>query len=190
MIDFWTFRFEAKHSFFKKTVKDANNFKNILLTLASRHQLALAYHMGMPDLFKPAVEVGRMSTVSLDILDPSVKDFVRSKFSNVTAVALTKTAFLHGTQYTQGMFLSYGSTGGLPDFGKIIHILIVANNPLFVVEPYTSWYVEHFRCFEVCKNPSAKVLVVQPEELNDYHPLFAYMVQEKLLISPRAFLLN
>lgn len=40
----WTIRFEAKHSFFKKVVRDANNFKNILLTLASRHQLMLAYY--------------------------------------------------------------------------------------------------------------------------------------------------
>lgn len=128
---------------FKTTVNDVKNFKNILLTLASRHQLQLAYYMGMPDLFKPALEVGKVSTISADILDPSVKDTIRRKFRNVTAVALTKTVFLHGTQYTQGMFLSSGSTGGLPDLGKIVHMLIVENNPFFVLEPYTSWYIEH-----------------------------------------------
>lgn len=190
LLDFWTIRFEAKHSFFKKVVRDVSNFKNVLLTLASRHQLMLAYYMGMPNLFKPALEVGKISTVSPDILDPSVKDTIKRTFRNGTAVSLAKTAFLHGTQYTQGMFLSTGSTSGLPDFGKIVNVLIVENKPCFVVEPYTAWYTEHLRCYEICKNPSAKLLVVQPEELNDYFPLSGYMVQDRLLISPKAFLLH
>ena len=32
LLDFWTNRFEAKHSFFKKVVRDVNNFNNVLLT--------------------------------------------------------------------------------------------------------------------------------------------------------------
>ncbi|KAL6488452.1 hypothetical protein MHYP_G00021930 [Metynnis hypsauchen] len=41
---------------------------------------------------------------------------------------------------------------------------------------WKSWYLEHLRCYEVCRNHSAKLLVVQPEELNDYFPLSAYMI--------------
>lgn len=88
------------------------------------------------------------------------------------------------------MFLSTGSTSGLPDFGKIVNVLIVENKPCFVVELYTAWYTEHLRCFEVCKNLSAKLLVVQPKELNDYFPLSAYVVQDRLLVSLKAFLLH
>lgn len=32
-MDFWTFHFEAKHSFFKKVIHVVNNFKNILMTV-------------------------------------------------------------------------------------------------------------------------------------------------------------
>lgn len=46
-VDFWTFRFEAKHSFFKKVVRDVNNFKNILMTLSLRHELMVAYYLDM-----------------------------------------------------------------------------------------------------------------------------------------------
>lgn len=63
LVDFWTIRFEAKHSFFKKVVRDVNNFKNILLTLSLRHQLMLAYHLDMTTLFKPRVEVKGASNV-------------------------------------------------------------------------------------------------------------------------------
>lgn len=84
LVDFWTFRFEAKHSFFKKVVRDVNNFKNILLTLSLRHELMLAYCLDMPSLFKPTVEVKGVSNVSLDILASSVKQVIEKKCRNLT----------------------------------------------------------------------------------------------------------
>lgn len=41
LIEFWTITSEAKNSFFKKVFCDTGNFKNILHTLATRHQLIL-----------------------------------------------------------------------------------------------------------------------------------------------------
>lgn len=42
------------------------------------------------------------------------------------SVGLTSTACLNGTKYSEGMFVSFGLTSGLPDFGKIMKLLIVA----------------------------------------------------------------
>lgn len=42
LVELWTMRFEAKHSFFKKVVHDTHNWKNILLTLFSKHQQMMA----------------------------------------------------------------------------------------------------------------------------------------------------
>ncbi|GBM58824.1 hypothetical protein AVEN_179363-1 [Araneus ventricosus] len=39
----WTLRFEAKHYYFKKLAVVGQNYKNITLTLANRHQLRQAY---------------------------------------------------------------------------------------------------------------------------------------------------
>lgn len=72
-MDFWTFRFEAKHSFFKKVVRDVSNFKNILMTLSLRHELMVAYYLDLPSLFKPTVELKGVSNVSLDILASPIK---------------------------------------------------------------------------------------------------------------------
>lgn len=44
LIALWTMRFEAKHSFFKKVVRQTNCFKNIPHSLAIKHQFMLAYH--------------------------------------------------------------------------------------------------------------------------------------------------
>lgn len=145
-VDFWTFRFEAKHSFFKKVVRDVNNFKNILLTLSLRHELMVAYYLDMPSLFNPNVELKGVSNVSLDILAASVKQVIERKCGSQSSVSLATTAYMHGTRYTKGMFLSVGSTSGLPDFCKILHMLLVCNKLFFVVEPFSAWYLEHLRC--------------------------------------------
>ncbi|XP_034546085.1 uncharacterized protein LOC117817472 isoform X1 [Notolabrus celidotus] len=190
LVDFWTIRFEAKHSFFKKVVRDVNNFKNILLTLSLRHQLMLAYYLDVPNLFKPTVEVKGASNVSVDILTASVKQVIKKKFGTLSSVSLATTAFIHGTKYTKGMFVSIGSTSGLPDFCKVVHVLLVCNKLFFVVEPFSAWYLEHLRCYEVCKRDPAQLIVAEPEELNHYTPLTAYTVQERFLVSPKVFLVH
>lgn len=190
LVDFWTIRFEAKHSFFKKVVRDVNNFKNIVLTLSLRHQLMLAYYLDVPNLFKPTVDVKGASNVSLDILTASVKQVIENKFRTLSSVQLATTAFIHGTKYTKGMFVSIGSTSGLPDFCKIVHMLLVSNKLFFVVEPFSAWYLEHLRCYEVCKRDHAQLMVAEPEELNHYTPLTAYTVRERVLVSQKAFLVH
>lgn len=94
-------------------VCDVNNFKNILLTLSLRHELMLAYYMDMPSLFKPTVEVKGVSNVSLDILASSVKQVIEKKCRTLSSVSVATTAYIHGTRYTKGMFVSVGSTSGL-----------------------------------------------------------------------------
>lgn len=190
VVDFWTFRFEAKHSFFKKAVRDLNNFKNIVLSLANRHQLMLAYHFDMPCLFKPAVEVERTTHNSLENVPLPVKLAIQHKFSHLTTISLATTALIHGTKYVKGMFVSFGSTSGLPDFCQVLYIVIVDNKAFVVLQPFSGCYLDHYRCYEVCSAEDSQLVVVDPAELNHYVPLPAYVVQGRLLISPKAFLLH
>jgi len=44
VIAFWTMRFEGKHSYFKQVVRHTGNFKNVLFSLATKHQLMIAHH--------------------------------------------------------------------------------------------------------------------------------------------------
>ena len=45
LVSLWTMRFEAKHSFFKKIVRQTNCFRNILKSMAKKHQSMIAYHL-------------------------------------------------------------------------------------------------------------------------------------------------
>ena len=51
LVELWTMRCESKHSFFKKVVHDIHNFKNVLLTLSSKHQQMMAYHLDGQNVF-------------------------------------------------------------------------------------------------------------------------------------------
>lgn len=41
---YWTMRFEAKHSYFKKLAQNIGNFINLPFTLALRHQKLQCYY--------------------------------------------------------------------------------------------------------------------------------------------------
>lgn len=45
LVCLWTMRFEAKHSFFCQVVCHTRCFKNILLSLAVKHQFMMAYYL-------------------------------------------------------------------------------------------------------------------------------------------------
>lgn len=189
-IEFWTIRFEAKHSFFKQVVHNTGNFKNILHTLATRHQLMLAYYLEMPTIFKPSIETGKSSVVSVDILDVAIREALRSKFKDLNSVSLTSTVYLNGTKYSKGMVLSVGQTSGLPDFGRVLDICVVDCCISFIMELFTAAFVIHLGCFQLARRDPAVTVVVEPDNLNDYTPLAAYLVEGKLLVTPRTFMLN
>ena len=189
LFEFWTIRFEAKHSFFKKVVHNTRNFKNILHTLATRHQLMLSYYLEMPTVFKPNIETGRVSAVSVAILDAAIREAIWNKFEGLDSVSLTSTAYVKGTKYSKGMVLSVGQTCGLPDFGRVLEICVVDGCISFIMELFAASFLEHLRCYQLARRDPAATVVVDPDDLNDYTPLAAYPVEGKLLISPRTLIL-
>lgn len=92
MIEFWTIQFE-------KVVHSAGNFKNILHSLATRHQLMLAYYLEIPSIFKPSIEMGRVSVMSVDILDAAIRKAIWDEFKGLDSVSLTSIASANGTTY-------------------------------------------------------------------------------------------
>lgn len=190
LIEFRTIRFEPKHFFFKKVVHDAGNLKNILHNLATRHQLMLAYYLEMPSVFKPSIKTGRVSVVSVGILDAAIRETIWNKFKGLDSLSLTSTAYLNGTKYSKGMVLSVGHTSVLPDFGRVLQICLVDGRILFIIELFTAGFLGLLRCYQLTKRDPAVTVVVDPDQLNDYIPLATNLVDGKLLITPRTFMIQ
>ena len=71
LVRFWTMRYEAKHSYFKKLAQNVGNFINVPWTLATRHQLWQCYHWLNTDTLphdKPEIGPGTVNSCGVCIM--------------------------------------------------------------------------------------------------------------------------
>lgn len=180
LVGVWTMRFEAKHSFFKQVLRHTKNFKNVLLSLSTRHQMMMAYNLHT-DVGKQALCVTKISVVPVDVLHSDIQEALRKKSPLLSTVQLANTITYYGTRYTVGMILCYGSTGGLTDFVEIIQIAILDNCVHFIVKLLAAWYEEHLRSFQL--EETGKMALLDQQTLGDVIPLAAYSVGGKRLVT-------
>lgn len=190
LVELWTMRFEAKHSFFKRVIHDTHNWKNVLLTLSSKHQQMIAYHLDNQSLFKQKLYIEKVKVVKVSELDKPLQCEIQKKYPHLGSVSLSKSIHLHGTQYVQDMILAAGQCSGLPEFHKIVTILIHADKVTFFCKRLSSWYTEHFRSYELVESHIAEIVALDPDVLTDYHPLAAYTIGGKVMVTQKTFLLH
>lgn len=187
LVGLWTMRFEAKHSFFKRVVRYTNSFRNVLLSLASKHQMMMAYYLHA-DALKPALCVSKVTSIQLALLHVEIQESFKEAYPTQTTVELTNVVSFHGTKYAVGMILPYGSTGGLPDFVEISQIVIVGSDLNFIVKLLNSWYYEHFRGFVL--EHTGKITLLQIKQLSDTYPLAAYCVGGKRMVTLKRHIIS
>lgn len=88
------------------------------------------------------------------------------------------------------MILPSRNCSGLPEFYKIVTIVVDPEKVPFVSKKLTSWYLEHYRSFELVESIYADIEIFDPPALNDHHPLVAYTVGGKVLVTPKVCLLH
>lgn len=187
-MDLWTIQFESKHNFLKKVVHDVLNFKNVLLTLSSKHQQMMAYYLDGHNLFKPKLYIGNVDMVKTSSLEEKLRTVIEKKYPHQDTVSLAKDIHLYGTQYAKGMIVSAGQCSGLPDFYKILNIVVNFEKVSFVTTKLSSWFMEHYRSYQVSDSGYTDIEILDPEALNDYHPLAVYPVAGKLMVTKRTCL--
>lgn len=186
LLHLWTMRFEAKHRFFKRVVHDTQNFKNILKTMAVKHQHMMAYHLSAPSFFKPKTQASRVDSVLVSAL-PNVAQLHIKEQTTSDTIYQTSKVIIDGTDYVCGMFLSVGARGGLSRFSKIEQIYLINDNVSFLCCDYESWYIEHLRSYELSTANTSLSIHLQ-SGLNDTVPLLAYKIHGSLLLTPKRFI--
>lgn len=169
LIDLWTMRFESKIGLFKKVARDVHNTKNLLFSLATKHQQLMAYHLDGQSLFK-SDNIEKVKTVQLSSLDSSSRNAVLTKFPNADTVNIACKVQLFGTEYAQNMILMAGQSFGQPDFFKILSIVICSDRVSFLSKKLTAWYFEHYRSFKIEDSDYAELIVLDADELSHYYP--------------------
>jgi len=187
LVHLWTMRFEGKHKVFKKIVHDTHNFKNILKTLANRHQNMMAFYLSTPSFFKPPVQTTNVASVFVDTLPTDAQQFIQQMTDSNTVYAASQVT-IDGTQFTSGMFVCTGTYGGLPQFKEIVNILLISNDIYFLLKHFDSWYSEHLRSYEVTAGQGESFSVKSALGLNDFMPLTAYRVGTRLILTTKRFI--
>lgn len=126
-------RFEGKHKVFKKIVRDTHNYKDVLKTLAERHQNMMAFYLSSQRFFKPTVQTSIVDFVFIDSL-PIKTHSVVSGITENNSVYSTKQVTIEDTTFVVGMFICSGTHSALPEFKEIKNILLIGSDIFFSVE--------------------------------------------------------
>ncbi|RVE72780.1 hypothetical protein OJAV_G00041440 [Oryzias javanicus] len=186
IVSFWTLRFESKHSYFKQVVRHTNCFKNITLSLATKHQLMMSYNIFSLSCDKSSLEVEQVSTVPLDVLNEEVANILCQKYPDLTVVHLALNVSVDGINYRRGMIIVHGFVGGLPEFAEIVQICVLRDGLWLIVKKLGSWYREHYRSFEL--DPSQRDLsVIELSQLPDRYPLSDYKIGTQRMVTLKRY---
>lgn len=189
LVHLWTMRFEGKHKVFKKIIHDTHNYKNVLKTLAERHQSMMAFYLSSSKFFKPPVQTSKMESLYISSLPADTQSFI-SGIADSDTIYATKKVTINGTNFAIGMFVCTGAYAALPEFKEILNVLLIRNNIYFLLKDYDTYYVEHLRSYEVAENQqrglrhSVKSLC----QLSDHMPHFVYKIANELILTTNHFI--
>ena len=154
LVKFWVMRFEAKHNFFRRLSHVVCNFKNICKTMAYRHQYAQCYRFYMnKNINDDAIEVGKGSVNLLaDVPECDVIRLACGSIGLYENIFMAKWIRVHGTLYRPGMFVvaHVDTNDALPDFGKILSIVVIPGKTLLTIEEWnTKYFHKHLNAYAI-----------------------------------------
>ena len=168
LLHVWCMRYEAKHKFFKSSIK---NFKNITKSLAKKHQIAVAYHW--ESLSTKGIESGPVKTKILT--DVENGDLISEHFQIDLLSEINVTTWVNhnGAEYHTGLVVCTDFVHEMPVFSKIVGIFL-RNEVYFLVSEMEATFVEHFHAFRVVDQVH-NVSIVRPQELRYFKPFDVQM---------------
>ena len=164
----WCLRFEGKH-IFKQLVHVVRNFKDLALTLATRHQLFQICHCASRSkFFKTELDIPSSVSVPFDSLNKRYQDVLRDTgcvFQD--QVIHTDKVLINGTENAVGMYVVLGlfEYGAL--FGKVQMILPKGCDISFLIDVYQATETYDIRAYKIHKNARGTS-----------HPLSAYEIDK------------
>ena len=186
LINMCTMRFESKHSYFKRVIHDSHCFKNILKTMADKHQLLVAYHLSSDSYFTAEVCIPDAAPSYVSRLSDEYQQAIKLVMPNAHEASLVPYATINGTKYSAGMFVVTGFLSGLPEFSEIVDVVLVSGKIFLVVVDNSSWYSEHIRGYFV--ESTGKLRLTEPSSLHDYYPLSAYKYNHRVCVMLKHFI--
>ena len=186
MIRTWNMRNEAKLHFFKKAAH-LSNFKNISLTLSSRHQRWMCYELASKNLLEEALKCG--PSISDTTLVKNQSELIQTELnllapyvSQETAVSHPAWINVHGIHYEcNNAFLVLKVDGTYPVFGRLDNILVIGGSfVVYCLSMCTTLYFEdHYHAYAIKVTLTKKLATLSA--LQDHNVYHAHKLKDKEL---------
>ena len=189
LINCWTMRFEAKHSYFKDVSQRSKNHRNVCKTMAERHQRRQAMLRTQSD-FLPE---HRLSTVQdrechVELLSEEIQVLLMQFTDRSDIISECKSAKVEGKLYAKDLAVIVESLEDDYVFGLIATIFLVQGSPLLCCKLLTNLqFSSHHHAYEVEESGSYRILKTM--ELPDPNPLGHYFVHGKQYVTMKHFVI-
>lgn len=147
--------FEGKHKFFKSLCGSLKNYKHICKTLTQRHQECYTnFSSEMSQSFGP--------TKCLDVESYKYRDLLMDKFGPFDEDPLYCHKWLHsGYHYKINYFCCTSTREELPVFNKILNIITVTSQMVFITQVYsTDYFCETRQAFAISEKDEKDVVLL------------------------------
>lgn len=159
---YWGMRFEAKHSYFKGIASKVKNFKNICLTLATRHQLLQAYELSgnMLDSCLQTTGVKQLSVRDL----PEDQQSAIHQVTEEELVPAATTASFSNCYYRIGDVFVHNVQDGEPQFLQIERLLVVGGSLVLLCRHLETLHCSEHRSSYIVK-VSTEYIAIMPDHI-------------------------
>lgn len=178
-INYWTMRFEAKHSYFKKLANCAN-FKNVSKYMALRHQKHFCMELlGNLKSFSKDVKFGPMCPLN----QKHIPGFQTLLPVSVDLQTVKKCNWINvdGQKFKPNCFVYIGLKNELPVFGKVLTLLSKELKPFMYVAIFETTGIENTINAYVLQ-PKDKFNLIAFSKVLHGEPLAAYTFMSNTVI--------
>lgn len=182
-------RFEAKHAYFKKLVRVTNNFKNLLSTLAERHQSFQVYLTLGEFGRSQVIKLSKANETVVENLSENIKTMLANSGLQISKpIHECRFVSLNGMKYYTEMVvvISFIETG--PLFGKIEVIYVQSMEIRFFLRICNAEWEPHYGAY--CISLTGEFRVLKTTALFDFYPLSIYEKLGKKFVVLKNFLFD
>lgn len=189
LIRLWTMRFESKHSYFKRCMRSAQNYRNVSGMLAERHQIFQAYQLA-GSFFPSEIEFKNCSAFHIGLHCIEIQEALRDYNFTSDDTVVTDSVSIKGSLFSQDCYvIVHGNNEDetLDISANCILLVLVQNHtPYFIARRHRCSVDTDLGVLRISKTEQDSVVCFSTTSTKHDHPLYSYSVRGQLFIAPKS----
>lgn len=184
----WTMRFESKHTFFKKCIRNTKNFINVTSTLAERHELYQAYlRSGL--YFSDPISMEHFSSLIFSCFDVQTVNALKKYFASDENLYFAHKMLFNDTLIKASQGIAIQVEVIKIKIGIIQFLLLHKGKLFFVIKTFNCYKIPNFSLYsfddkdDVCSEHSP-ILCIDFQNIIGF-PFQIYDIGLKKVIIPK-----